>query len=606
VGAGFSTVTPLGGSVNVTSVAQAVWSYTPRSLTDIQSLVTAIQNNDPSAVPSYSDLQYVPVPYFAGQVTADQVAAFIDNAIRNYNLLNPFIGFINNNPYNLWTPNAVGAFLSSQNMSQTSVALLLANVGTTQMAQALNNLSGNYANVANAFNMVSPATAATVMANISASQAATILSNPVMSVTQATLILNDSNMSVTQAAMILSNANMSVTQAAMIFTNNNMSITQAAQILSNTNMSVTQAASIVSIAVNYNATQVAQELSLVSTSQLVNIALNPNMPPTSLFQIISNVGMSANNAQLILYQLAQNYYYNKWINIVTMNAGATTMATNVSVVNPLYSQNLTVASGVTVTCGTSTCYFIAQQFNNYGVIVNGNGAINAAGPGTGGGGIVIIAGTNNLGSIVVAGGTGGPARSTYIGGAGVLYVVGTNVTIGMGGTGAYNSSAAYQGAGGAPLGVPGGSGGATGGPVVLYSFSSNNSMLTYILQGLSDWWLLYVLQKSPASTTPLPYMYGAGGGGGQNANGGGEGGEVIAYGYVVVGGNINAQGGGSDGSYGATGSGGGGGGVVYVFYGLTAGSVSINVAGGNGGNASYPGGTGGTGIAVIAAVTVNG
>jgi len=50
VGAGFSTVTPPPSQVSATSVAQAVWSYTPRSLTDIQSLVTAIQNNDPGAV----------------------------------------------------------------------------------------------------------------------------------------------------------------------------------------------------------------------------------------------------------------------------------------------------------------------------------------------------------------------------------------------------------------------------------------------------------------------------------------------------------------------------------------------------------------------------
>jgi len=66
VGAGFSTVTPPAQSA--TSVAQAVWSYTPRSLTDIQSLVSAIQNNDPGAVSDYSDLQYVPDPYYAGQV----------------------------------------------------------------------------------------------------------------------------------------------------------------------------------------------------------------------------------------------------------------------------------------------------------------------------------------------------------------------------------------------------------------------------------------------------------------------------------------------------------------------------------------------------------
>ena len=563
MGAGYATVTP--PALNATAVAQTVWSYTPRSLTDIQSLTAAIQNNDPGAVTFYNDFLYVPVPYYAEQVTADQVATFIDNAIRNYNLLNVFAGFITNNPYGLWTPNAVGAFLSSQNMSQTSVALLLSYAGATQMAQALSYLSGNYTNVVMAFNIMSPTTGATVMgANMSASQAAMILSHPLMPITQAILILSNSAMPVTQAANILSNM------------------------------------------VNYNATEAAQILISLSTSQIMNIVINPGMSCTSLATILGNAVISADTAQFILYQLANNYYYNKWTCTVAANEPPITFSTNVTLAtNVLIANNITIMPDVTVSCGTSTCYFVTQLFNNYGTVVNGNGAINATGPGTGGGGIVIIAGTNKLGSVVVAGGTGGPAKSTYIGGTGVLYVAG-NVTLGMGGTGAYYSSATYQGAGGAPFGVPGGGGGATGGPVVLYSFSSNNSMLTYILQGLSDWWLLYVLNKSPASTTPLLYMYGAGGGGGQNANGGGEGGEVIAYGNVIVDGNINAQGGGSDGSYGATGSGGGGGGVVYVFYGLAAGQVSINVAGGNGGNASYPGGTGGTGIAVLAAIPVNG
>jgi hypothetical protein len=276
---GFSTVTPPPSQVSATSVAQAVWSYSPRSLTDIQSLTAAIQNNNPGAVPSYSDLQYVPVPYYAGQVTADQVAAFIDNAIRNYNLFNPFVGFITNSPYNLWPPNAVGAFLSSQNMSQTSVALLLAYAGATQMGQALSYLSGNYTNVVNAFNIVSPSSGAAVMANVSASQAATILSYPLMSVTQAAMILGNSAMPAAQGASII-NA-----------------------------MAANTAAIILNIAAGYNVTQVAMELSLVSTSELVNIAVNPNMSYTSLAAILSNAGMSANNAQLILYQLAQNYYY---------------------------------------------------------------------------------------------------------------------------------------------------------------------------------------------------------------------------------------------------------------------------------------------------------
>jgi len=107
VGAGFSTVTPSGGSVNVTSVAQAVWSYTPRSLTDIQSLVSAIQNNDPSLLSTLSDILYVPAPFFAGQVSATQVAAFLDNLVLNYGLAGPAAAAIAASPYGLWSTNFV-------------------------------------------------------------------------------------------------------------------------------------------------------------------------------------------------------------------------------------------------------------------------------------------------------------------------------------------------------------------------------------------------------------------------------------------------------------------------------------------------------------------
>jgi len=101
----------------------------------MQNLVSAIQNNDPSLLSTPSDILYVPVPYYAGQVTADQAAAFIDNLIRNYNMPGAIANFITNYMYGPWTPNTVGAFLSSLNMSQTSVALLLAYAGATQMAR---------------------------------------------------------------------------------------------------------------------------------------------------------------------------------------------------------------------------------------------------------------------------------------------------------------------------------------------------------------------------------------------------------------------------------------------------------------------------------------
>jgi hypothetical protein len=546
--------------VSVTSVAQAVWSYTPRSLTDIQSLTAAIQNNDPSLLSTLSDLQYVPVPYYAGQVTADQAATFIDNLIRNYNMPGAIANFITNYMYGPWTPNTVGAFLSSLNMSQTSVTLLLAYAGATQMAQALSNLSGNYTNVAIAFSLlVAPSTGANVL----------------------------NNMSVTQAASIINNA-------------------------------------LINIAPSYP-TSVAQLLSLVSSSVLANINAYSNVSATTLNQVISNAALSATAAQAILYTLAQNYYYNMWINIVTANAGSTTIATNVTISSPLYSQNLTVASGVTVTCGTNTCFFVAQSFNNYGTIVNPYGATGAPSPGaymgnggTGGGGIAVIAVTATLGNLNVAGLPGGVGNSgTTIatsggnGGTGVFYVV-TGVVVPVGGSGAGGSVAGKAGVNGGGGGAVVNQGGA-GGLATLYAFASANSMLTYIMQGLSDWWLIKVLGKAPSSTTPLAFMYGSGGGAGSGegsgnaggGGGGGGGGEVVVYAFNVVSGTINAVGGTGGGSPG-NGGGGGGGGLVFILYGATSGNLTASVNGGIGGDIGGTGLAGANSTAYIVAVTVNG
>jgi hypothetical protein len=464
VGAGFSTVTPPPSQVSATSVAQAVWSYSPRSLTDIQSLTAAIQNNDPGAVPSYSDLQYAPVPYYAGQVSMTQVAAFIGNAIMNYGLVNPIANLIANNPYNLWTTNFV-----------------------------------------------------------------------------------------------------------------------------------------------------------------TSLAANPYLTGIALSMLLSNVYMSANYAQFILYQLAQNYY-NKWIETVTASAPSITFSTNATIsTSPLIAQSITIASGVTVTCGTTTCFFVAQSFNNYGTIVSygATGApssgVNIGVGGTGGGGIAVIAVTAALGTLNVAGSPGRVGTGAYTatngvgGGTGVFYVV-TGVVVPVGGSGA---GGVYAG----PAGANGGGGGegyqyygGAGGRAILNAFTSANSMLTYIMQGLSDWWLINVLGKAPSSTTPLIFFYGSGGGSGSGVSvsgyaggggGGGGGGEVVVYGFTILSGTINAVGGTGGGSS-QNGGGGGGGGLVFVFYGATSGNITASVNGGIGGDIGGTGSAGANGTAYIAQVTVNG
>jgi hypothetical protein len=458
-----------------------VWSYTPRSLTDIQNLVNAIQNNNPGALLSYADLAYVPDAYYSGQVSLTQVAAFIDNAIRNYNLAGAFAGLISYNPYNLWNTNFVAS-----------------------------------------------------------------------------------------------------------------------------------------------------------------LAINPYLTVTSLSMLITNGAMSANSDQFILYYLAQNYYYNKWVQTVTANAPSITFSANATIsTSPLIAQSITIASGVTVTCGTTTCFFIAQSFNNYGTItaIGAPGGVSATSSetnygGTGGGGIVVITITAALGTLNVSGGIGGTSTTNALtnnggtGGAGVFYII-SGVTAPIGGTG---GASGYQGA----AGINGGGGGGNtvgthggpGGGATVYSFSSPNAMATYILQGLSDWWLINALGKAPSSTTPLAYMYGSGGGAGAVTNtyqagggGGGGAGEVVVYGYDIVSGNITAVGGTGGAGVGSCsscyygGGGGGGGGLVFIFYGATSGSVTANVAGGIGGTGygasgynepGYIGVTGSPGTAYIAQVTVNG
>jgi hypothetical protein len=452
-----------------------VWSYAPRSLTDIQNLVSAIQNNNPSLVSSLSDLMYVPVPYYSGQVSATQVAAFIDNVIRNYGLLAAVATFISNNPYNLWTTNFV-----------------------------------------------------------------------------------------------------------------------------------------------------------------TNMAINPYLSGSSLNMLLSNVYMPANYAQFLLYQLAQNYYYNKWIQTVTANAPSITFSANATIsTSPLIAQSITVASGVTVTCGTRTCFIITQNFNSQGTIVaygapGGTPVTSgAAAGGTGGGGIAIIAVTAALGTVNVAGSNGGNGVTlAYAGsgfnGVGGLFVILSGMTIPIGGTGGTADSLTVYGPAGHNGGGGGGGGqsnlgaaGAGGGnATAAYSFASANAMLTYILQGVSDWWLLNVVGKAPSSTTPLLTFYGSGGGAASyvtnyvgGGSGGGGGGEGIIYAFNIISGTVNAAGGagGNSTAY-SGGGGGGGGGLVFILYGATSGNITANVAGGAGGagGSGGSGTAGANGTAYIAAVTVNG
>jgi hypothetical protein len=282
---GFSSIAP-----SNTSIAQTVWSYGPRTLTDIQNMVVAIQNNNPNVLATLGDLFYIPAPYYNGQVSLTQVASFVSNLVQNYNAAGIIASFINSDPFSLWHMDFVTNLIQSPYLGFT------------------------------------------------------------------------------------------------------------------------------------NASQI---LSAASTSALASIAISTNVSVTTLLSFISNAALSATAAQGLLYGLANNYYYNKLIQTITYNATSITFSTNATIsTSPLIAQSITIASGVTVTCGTTTCYFIAQTFNNQGVVVNTNGA-SAGGEGNGGGagggpggGIAILAITAAVGTINVNGYNGEAGYTSFVTGDG--------------------------------------------------------------------------------------------------------------------------------------------------------------------------------------------
>jgi hypothetical protein len=495
LGFGYSSIAP-----SNTSIAQTVWSYGPRTLTDIQSLVNAITNNDPNLLSTLGDLPFLPAPMYAGQVSLTQVASFLSNLVQNYNAAGVIASFINSDPYSLWHMDFV----------------------------------------------------------------TNLIQNP------------------------------------------SLGFTNASQILS-----------------------------AASTSVLASIATSTNVPVTTILALISNAALSATAAQGLLYDLANNYYYNKWLQTVTYNAPTSvTFSTNTVIsTNVLIAQNITISSGVTVTCGTTTCFFVAQAFNNQGTIVGYGGAGGPVpgggeGPGgAGGGGVVIVAYTAAIGTINVNGGVGGTASvssgsvTTYSG-TGAIFAIVSGISAPIGGTGGNDGSVP-----GGPAGINSGGGGAgnlgqaaAGGFwSVVDSFANGNALITYAVQGVSDWWLSNVVGKAPPAVTPLLYVHGAGGGGGSasgsgnygGAGGGGGGGEVIVFGDKVTAGTIYAAGGAGGYNPGnGGGGGGGGGGIVLVFYGAGGlnGTMSLDLAAGPGGtSASGASGLAGqTGVYLATSVTVNG
>jgi hypothetical protein len=126
---GFSSIAP-----SNTSIAQTVWSYGPRTLTDIQNMVVAIQNNNPNVLATLGDLFYIPAPYYNGQVSMTQVAAFVNKLVQNYNAAGIIASFINSDPFSLWHMDFVTNLIQSPYLGFTNASQILSAASTSALA----------------------------------------------------------------------------------------------------------------------------------------------------------------------------------------------------------------------------------------------------------------------------------------------------------------------------------------------------------------------------------------------------------------------------------------------------------------------------------------
>jgi hypothetical protein len=361
---------------------------------------------------------------------------------------------------------------------------------------------------------------------------------------------------------------------------------------------------------------------LFSTSFYIQLFLNSNLTAAKAASILSDTNMSTNRAQSILYYMVDNGYYDRLLDILTVNAPNASYTSNITLSTGVnVYRNLNVGSSVTLTLGAGPAVIIANTITNNGTITSGwvkatggaGGAVGAGSGGNGTGGLIILARNITTGTIKADGGAGesgstvGSSASGKAGAAGLFWTIGSD-TVPSGGNGGGSYAGVGRPNGGGGGGYNNSFVGGNGGNASTTSFTDELSLLKELLKATADWWLVNVANRSPTSTKSFPSFGGSSGGGGAavdmycaNGGGGGGAGEIIIYGTSVTAGTVTAIGGagGNGGIEGIadSGGGGGGGGVIYVLYKTLSGTFSFNVSGGAAGIGDYNGSAGGTGVA---------
>lgn len=326
-----------------------------------------------------------------------------------------------------------------------------------------------------------------------------------------------------------------------------------------------------------------------------------------IYSVLNSVNITADRAQAILYQMADDGYYDKILDIMTVNASDSTITVNGNFPASINRyKTLTVNNGVTFSGNALPGVLIADIISNDGTIkaTATKGAAGAAGGdgvgvgGTGIGGLIILARTLTVGTIRSNGNNGVSGTTVTTdgnggaGGAGLFWRIGADV-VATGGNGG-DTLAGGKGIGSQNAGGGGGGTGhigGNGGVATIVDFATGMSLLVELIKTAADWWLQNVLSKIPTLVKSFPNLGGSGGGGGSAANlngacggGGGGGGQIIAVSTTLITGIFTAPGGngGNGGTEGAGDSGGGGGagGVIYVLYAVKIVTNASGVSGG--------------------------
>jgi hypothetical protein len=389
------------------------------------------------------------------------------------------------------------------------------------------------------------------------------------------------------------NSIFSASFAASLFANTNVTASRVATILNDNNITVSKAAAILN---------------------------SVNISSSRVKQILTDTNITANRVQDILYSMADQGFYDKLLDIMTLDASNasytsnTTLSTGVNIY-----RNLSISSGVTLTLGASPGVIVAYSITNNGTIasgwVKGAGGASYSGPGGNGSGAVIILASNiSVGtvtangangsngtytSVYFAGGAGGYGNFLLISGDSALYGYAIYESIPYGGNGGGSNGGAGArngGAGGGTNSYKGGDGGSS----TTITCSKALSIISLLFKSICDWWLVNVVNKSPSVIVSIPSLGGSGGGGGSSepsvgqyaGGGGGGGGQIIIYGTSVSAGTVLAKGG-SGGYAGTISGGGGGGGVIYVYCVNLTGTFTYDVSGGAAGGGTATAGNGG-------------